>query len=948
MRFIWWFCAFLAPFTAIFAGEMPAWPHEHSDLKPDPHVTLGRLENGFRYMILPHANPVGRVTLHLLVDVGSYQENDDERGLAHFIEHMVFNGSRDFPGDETIKTLQRLGLNFGPEVNAFTSMLETRYHLENLPSTDPAALPTGLKILRNFADGALFAENSVRKESKVILAEKRSREGAMAFAWRRELEFLPPYRDEYAAEEINAIFSKTRIESRLNPIGQQRTISSATPKQLRAFYERWYRPERMILAVVGDIEPTTVEKQIIEAFAALRAHTPAPISPLIAKPTVFNGEKVHVFANINTSLPQTHLTIGTAAARDTTDNSTRRTAELRGRFVLSLVAQRLEHSLKLPVEVSAITNHAIPGQVLPLLRIITPTQHWKTASLAMFTEVRRAQQHGFSTGEIEQEIKSRQRVLVEDERDEPNRTAPELAQALVFSAARGIVFTGTTSDRQLGEAALATITPAVCLDAAGQLWSTAGTSLSVWGPIKNDGLQELGATLSKTWGEKLEPYDQSVVKPFPYTNFGLAGAITSQRYDEALGCWFVQFSNGLRLNFKSTKFEVGLVKVNVRFGYGSLGSDQKGLGMAIGALVFGGLPELPLEEFGATFKQMGAHIENFNFAWTSDCFKFSEDLDDNNLPLGLQIITAFLSSPAFRESAEANMRAKFEPQLVAQEQIASEAADAAMRGLLSSQNPATLLPTVAESRTLAYATLRDSIKPQLLNSPLEVTLVGDISLEQATVMVGQTLGALPSRPTDDSLASRRNYTPPVFPISKAIRFNGNKSVGSVALAWTMFDQTGQHDDCEFTLLKTLLDDRLRLTLRKEMGETYTPDVQLWNLNYLIPSTLTLRARIETSPQHVERVSKAMREVVAQLAREGVSVDELERARQPIVQTLRNDQATNQWWLNALAEAQSKPQFLSGAAEQLQFYRKITREEVNTLARTLFVNERCCEVRAVPK
>jgi zinc protease len=948
MRFIWWVCAFLASVTALFAGEMPAWPHEHSDLKPAPHVTFGRLENGFRYMILPHANPVGRVTLHLLVDVGSYQEDDEERGLAHFIEHMVFNGSRDFPGDETIETLQRLGLNFGPEVNAFTSMLETRYHLENLPSTDPAALPTGLKILRNFADGALFAENAVRKESKVILAEKRSREGAMAFAWRRELEFLPPYGDEYAAEEINAVFSKTRIESHLNPMGLQRTISTATPKQLRAFYNRWYRPERMILAVVGDIEPGTVEKQIIEAFATLRARTPAPKLPLIAKPAVFTGEKVHVFANINTSLPQTHLTIGTALGRDTTDSSIRRASELRGRFVLSLVAQRLERSLKLPVAVRALTNHAIPGWQLPLLRIITPTQHWKLASIAMLTEVRRAQQYGFSAEEIEQEINSYQRVLVEDERDEPNRSASELAQALVFSAARGIVFTDTTSDRQLGEAALATITPTVCLDAAGQLWSTANTSLSVWGPIENDGLQDLSDTLSKAWSAKLEPYDRSVVKPFPYTNFGPAGVITSQRHDEALDCWFVQLANGVRLNFKSTKFEVGLVKVSVRFGYGSLGSAQKGIGMAIGALVLGGLPELPLEEFGATFKKMGAHIENFNFSWAPDCFKFSEDLDDKNLPLGLQIITAFLSAPGFRESADPNMRAKFEPQLVAQEQIASEAADAAMRGLLSSQNPATLLPTVAESRTLSYATLCDSIKPQLLNSPLEVTLVGDISLEEAIAVVAQTLGALPSRPTDDALGSRRNYTPPVLPFSKTIKFNGNKSVGSVALAWTMLDETGQHDDCAFTLLKTILDDRLRLTLRKEMGETYTPDVQLWSLNYLTPSTLTLRARIETSPQHVERVSKAMRKVVAQLAREGVTMDELERARQPNIQTLQNDQATNQWWLNTLAEAQSKPQFLSGATEQLQFYRTITREEINTLARTLLVNGRCCEVRAVPE
>jgi zinc protease len=923
------------------------WPHEQSDLKPDPRITFGRLENGFRYLVMPHANPAGRVSLHLLVEAGSYHENEDERGLAHFVEHMVFNGSRDFPGDSTIKALQRLGLSFGPDANAYTTMLETGYHFSNVPTADAAALPQALKMLRNIADGALFPEAAVRNERKVILAEARSRAGAMSFGWGHEMEFLARYGDTYTTDEIDAVFSGTRVEERISPMGLERVIERATASQLRAFYDRWYRPERMILAIVGDLDPTAIDRLIVENFQSLRARTAAPTPPALSPPTVFNHQGPHLFVNVRHDLPQAHLTLGAALPRDPLDTANRRGRELPRRAVLSMIADRLDVALKVPAQVEWVLSHQLPGWDLPLLRVATPAEHWQAAAVTLATEVRRARQHGFSSAEVAREIAHRRGRLAEEERDNPNRTATALAAALVFAASRGVVPTSASTEREAGEAALATITPEACLDAARQLWPEQRTSIALSGPIAQKDIADHGK-IEAAWLAEAGNSDAHEAKPFPYADFGPPGAIASERYDAALDCWFLQFANGVRFNFKSTKFAVGQVRLVIRFGGGNLAAERVGLSLGVGALFFGGLQELPFEEIGPTVMQMGGRIGEVGVSWSDDSFEIYENVDDKNLPLGLQIATAFFAAPAFRESGEPRLRAMFEPSLAEREQTAAGAADYALRQVMFGGSRALQWPTIAESRAIPFSALRDCIQPQVLNSPMEVTLVGDISRDEAVALVARTLGTLPARTTGDPYASLRGFTPPALPRRERLRFKGNASVGSVAMGWTMPNEAGAADDCRFALLEEILLSRLRQRLRQELGETYSPQVGTLALRALQPATLVLHARVETAPRHVNRVAKAMRQVVEKLAREGATNDELERARQPKIGSLETSSATNEEWLNLLQTAQSKPHFISPPAERLAQYRAASLQEINTLARTLLVANRCCEIVATPK
>jgi zinc protease len=934
---------------ALLNAALPAWPHEQSDLKPDPRITFGRLENGFRYMVMPNAKPAGRVTLYLLVQAGSFHENDDERGLAHFVEHMVFNGSRDFPGDATIRTLQRLGLGFGPHFNADTQMLQTCYHLRDLPTEDPGAITTSLKIFRNFADGALFTADAVAKERKVILAELRARSGQVRLTSDRELEFLDTDQAHGSTyNQIDDIFAETRISSRLDPSGKESIIKKATPKKLRAFYERWYRPERMILAIVGDIDPATILPEVEKTFASFQARTPPPAEPVAGEARVLNNSRLVLTHTSSTSATQVHVSLASALPRTSIDTAARRAAELPGLFALSCIRSRLAETTTFPAEFDYTTSHAIPGWHLPMLQASTPKKHLQETMIALVTEMRRAQQHGFSSEELADRIQSFRARADEDERDAANRTSAALAQTLAYAAARGVVVPAPREDRRLIENALAGVTSESCLTAARELWKPYGTFLSAVGNYSPRDLTDtIGLALEQAWEMERDVRAPDTVGAFPYDDFGPAGKIVSERHDETLDCWFLQFENGVRFTFKRTSYEANQVSIDVCFGDGGRAAARRGFGLAVGTVFIGGLSKIPFEKMASVFLKAGASM-NWSISANERCYRFGTAMDAKTLPLTLKLVTASLTDPAFRESADAKLRALFEPQFAAEAQTAASVANRKLLSFLHGGHRFASRPTVEETRAVSFVELRDYIQPQLLQSPLEITLVGDISREDATAWVAKTLGALPARPAVDAQASAVPFTPPQLPHRETIRFVGKTEVATVLLSWRGPDEPGTLDDCRADLLATILEDRLRLKIRQELGAAYSPSALHMTHPHWTPAMRTVVCQVETDPKKVTQVSKALHAMIAALVSEGITAEELERARPPLIKIADESLQNNAWWRDSLKSAQSQPQFLTGLVDPPAHYRALTLAELNDFVRTLLISANSCEIHAIPQ
>ena len=228
----------------------------------DPAVKIGKLSNGLTYYIRKNTKPEKKVELRLVVNAGSILENDNQQGLAHFMEHMSFNGSTHYPKNELVDFLQKAGVKFGADLNAYTSFDETVYILP-LPTDDPTMLDKGLTVLEDWGFNNLFDKNEIEKERGVVLEESRLRKGA---ADRMGQLYLP------------RLFNGSKYADRM-AIGKEDILKTFKPETLKRFYKTWYRPNEMAVIVVGDIDPAAAEKMFIAHFAKFVNPAGGPVRP---------------------------------------------------------------------------------------------------------------------------------------------------------------------------------------------------------------------------------------------------------------------------------------------------------------------------------------------------------------------------------------------------------------------------------------------------------------------------------------------------------------------------------------------------------------------------------------------------------------------------------------------------------------------------------------------
>ena len=262
---VWFAAAFLAVGAARAQGRpaSPApvalgAPADAALLAPDPAVRYGRLPNGLRYAVQQSATPKGALSLRLGFDVGSYDEADDERGAAHFIQHMAFSGTRSFQDNQLALTFAPLGVAFGRDRNASTGFGQTIYQLD-LTTTTAHETEMAMKWLRDVADGMVFAAPAVERERAAIQAERNAHANSFG-----------QLRDRIETFEDTGLRSHTRL-----PLGAPESVAGLTPQKLKAFYDRWYRPENAVLVLVGDLPAEALEQQVRATFAGWTPQGPA-------------------------------------------------------------------------------------------------------------------------------------------------------------------------------------------------------------------------------------------------------------------------------------------------------------------------------------------------------------------------------------------------------------------------------------------------------------------------------------------------------------------------------------------------------------------------------------------------------------------------------------------------------------------------------------------------
>lgn len=927
---------FLVLLAAFRLAAATPFPQAASDLRPDPAAHFGTLPNGIRYVILPNREPKGRASLRLLVLSGSLEEADNQRGLAHFLEHMAFNGSTHYPPGTLVEYFQRLGMSFGGDTNAYTSWDHTAYQIE-LPNTRPETVAEGLRVFADYAGGLLLRPEMIAKERPIILSEKRTRDSI-------------EYREFVASFDFELAGSLFPLRE---PIGLQPVIEQAQRDRFVDLYNTWYRPERMAVVVVGNVDPAAVERQIAAAFGGVASRAPAPAEPDLGHVALALGLRASYHQE--PEAPSTDVTIDVIAPyRYQPDTSTLRRWHLARDLAVAMLNRRLDILSKKEgapfIRGSVSIAESFNFYHDAGMDLTCAPGQWQAAMGVAEQELRRALEYGFTAAELREASANFRNAFQQAADTATTRRSPELANDIVQSLVDRSVFTSPDEDLKLYLPALAKVSPGDCTNALRVAFGAPGRYLMVLGNAKIGGDPEAAivAAYRKAAEVAVLPPVAVAQEGFAYTHFGPEGAIAARRHVDDLDLTEAVFANGVRVNVKRTDFEANRIRVSVRVGAGLLVAppSEPGLGFFTDLnFIAGGLGRHSVDDLQ---RILAGRTVGLDFKVGEDALEFSAGTNRADLLLQLQLLAAYLTDPGYRpEALRLSMKNvdEFYNNL-----------DHTIEGPLQSVVP-TLLASgdvrfgLPDRRVVMSRTPLEEkawLRPQLANGPIEIGIVGDVDVETALKAVSATFGALPARAPKPPYNSERRVFFPPEPFVRTFSVQSELPKAAVVLYWPTTDGMDIRRRRRLSLLAEVFADRLRVKIREQLGGAYDPAAAS-EPSETFRDYGVMVADVTVAPGRAREIADAVLRIAGDLQRNGVTPDELERAKRPLLTSVREAVRTNPYWLGAvLAECQEYPQRLDWARTISTDYPAMTKADVDALARAYLNPGRAFQVIVSPR
>ena len=908
------------PATAVVAAVTPRpWPQAASDIAPDPGATFGTLPNGFRYIIYPHGEPPKRVSLRLHIASGSLMEADNQRGVAHFLEHMMFNGSKHFAADELVPRMQRLGIAFGAHVNAYTSFDETVYMLD-LPDLAPDTQNLAFTVMRDFGDGALLAAAEIDKERGVILSEKISRDSVN-------------YR--LMEQQFADILPDSLLTKRF-PIGLEDVIKTAPRERFVDFYSRYYTPERMTFIVVGDIDAAAMRGRIEATFGSMIAPAQAAPAPDLGKIHLPEGIETAVLHDKEVSSTDVSLML-VRAYQAKPDSTATRAERMPLEIAHSILGRRFERIAKeknSPVAEGTASRQVLFNFVeLGSISITAADDRWQEVVPILEHEWRRALNHGFTASELAEAKSNLLNAYEQEVKQQATRKSEAIASELVKSINPQDVFSDPATDLAIARRCLEAIDLEACHRAFKAFWEAPGYHLVLTTKDQPaNAKQDLAALFEEARGAPVEAPAARAAQVFDYTNFGKPGSVATRKEVADLGITQLVLSNKVRINLKRTEFERGKIRLLARIGSGKL-TQPKGQPMldVFATAVFGG---------GGLGKHSNDDLEqilagknvaaSLNIA--DDAFTLGGATTPADFTLQCQLMCATLTDPGYREDALWQFKKEI-PVLYQKLNHTPSGPEQEMTGWLHGGDSRFATAPVEKLSAYTLADAKKWLTPELTQGYLELTIVGDFEPDKVLPDLLATFGALPARAaTAPALADARKVKFPTAPDTRTFTYD---SKIPQAVAFTLWKTAGlrgnQKESRRLNLLAEILGDRLREEIREKLGASYSPNAGLAGSDALEGMGYILSESIG-KPADLERLLNTMRDQANLLATQGATADELDRALKPTLGQLDKSLRDNTYWLGTvMSQCQADPKRLELARSRDADYRSITLKEINALA-----------------
>ena len=865
---------------------------QNPPLPIDPNVRTGKLDNGLTYYIRHNGLPENRADFYIAQKVGSMQEEDNQAGLAHFLEHMAFNGTKNFPGKSMLNYLQDNGIKFGTNINAYTSFDETVYFMTNIPTTNANLMDSALLVLHDWSNAIALEDEELENERGVIREEWRTRGGAQQRIWDQLLPKMYP--DSKYAKRM--------------PIGSIDVINNFKPEEIRTYYHKWYRPDLQGIIVVGDVNVDEMEQKIKDLFSPIQLDTERAEREYYPVPD--NKEPIVALA---TDVEARNTSIMMFYKHDPMPDEMKNTqAGYLTQYILnaaaSMMNQRFAEMIQKPnapfTSAYAYDSDYFVAKTKDAWTVVAGSAEdkIKEALAAMVRETERVNQYGFSASEYEIARTNIMKSYEDAYNNRDKQRNSSYSQEYVRAFTDGEPFPGIEFEYQFMQA----VTPNIPVEAINQtikqLIGDENIVISVTGPQK-EGLvypseEELLAVLASVKAETIEPYAEQVIDEPLVATPPAPGKITKEEKDEVLNATVWTLQNGMKVILKNTDFKDDEI---IMTGTSTGGYSQYALQDPVNSKMMNAVMRLGgVGNFSATDlpkvlagKKASAYP---GISLTTQDFNGSSSIKD--FETMLQLVYLYFTAPRKDADAFQSYVQRMETQLKNQEAEPMVAFSDSITVALYGDNPLTKRIRLADLKQLDYDRIMEMYKQQFINpGSFTFTFVGNIDEAKVRPVVEQYLASLPGQavkgefihvPMNIKKGELENIFQREMQNPKASVFNTYS--GTVErnmknqILMSMFDQ--------------ILDIVYTEKVREEEGGTYGVSSAGAISRYPKGQTI-LQIMFDTDPEKMSHLNEIIHAVLKDIAANGPREADFAKVKEYMNKSYHENLKENSYWLNVL-------------------------------------------------
>jgi zinc protease len=852
----------------------------------DAAVKTAKLPNGLTYFIRQNTRPAKRASLRLAVKAGSLFEESDQLGLAHLIEHMAFNGSAHFKPGELVSYFESIGARLGPHVNAYTSFDETVYMLE-VPTDKPEIVAKAMTALADFAGGLSLSEEEVNKERGVVIEE-----------WRGGLGASSRIRDK----QLPVLFHDSRYAERL-PIGKPEILRSAPVARLRAFYDTWYRPERIAVVAVGDFDASQIEQTIKTQFAPLTDRAPA--APLPDRKVPLHQQTL-VSIVADPEVTRSNVQIVRKRPREGEQKVGDYRRDLVARTVDHILDERFNELERKP-DAKFLGAGAGNGSLSKDVSTFTMAAQVQDGRLedgigVLATEALRVREFGFTPSEIERAKKWMAAFYEHAYTDRDKTESGSFAQEYISYFLNDEPSPGIEYEYKLVQRLLPTITDADVSTLGRTLLGDDSRVILATMPqkpgVKVPTDDELQAAISAAASVRVTPWTDTGATRALLENPPAAATVASKRTLDDLGVTIVRFSNGVEAWLKPTDFKNDqiLFTLNAQGGT-SLAppADYVDASLAtalVSASGAGGLKAIDLQKV-----LTGKLVVARPFIALSS-HGVSGSAPPAQLETALQLLYQEVTAPGSDEESFALLRKQLEAAVANRGRSPQQIFGEKLSQINSSSHYTSQPLTTERVQTLSREKMIAFYRARFANAAdFTFFMVGAFKVDEAIPLVAQYVGGLPSTGRASSTFKDVGMHFPAS-VQKETVTAGREPRGQTVISFfadPSIDPVEQERVIEAT---TVLDIALRDILREDLGQTYTVGV---GLSQPLPQRGEghIEVRFGAAPDNLPSMTDRVLQEIKRLQQEGPSADLTNRAKESARRGYETALKTNDYWLGRL-------------------------------------------------